>query len=180
MTNILKSKIFVPPGIDLTYEGCRLNLKTNTESINIDFPAKTKFVYDKRYLGVYPIHRRHQSALYGCLIRKLKVLVKGLLIAHIVQINIVGWGYTAKIKENQLIIQLGHSHDIVLNIPSSVEILILNKKADQLKLTSYSLEDLHQISSRILHFRKPNPYTSRGVIWIGKTFRTKEFKRKPY
>lgn len=180
MTNILKSKIYVPPGIDLTYLNRNLNLKTNTESINIKFPYQTKFTFENRYLGVYSFKKFSSSALYGCLLRKLKLLIHGLLIPHQVRLDFLGRGYTTLLQENKIIIQLGHSHDVVVDVPHTVNILVINKKATQLKLSSYSLDDLTQFSSQVINFRKPNPYHGRGIIWIGKIFRRKELKKKNY
>ena len=180
MTNILKSKVYVPPGIELTYVKQNLNLKTNTENINIKFPYNTKFTYKGRYLGVYPFKKHSCSALYGCLLRKLKRLIHGLVISHQVRLDFIGPGYTVLLQDNKIIIQLGYSHDIVLDVPLSVNILIIDKKATQLKLSSYSLEDLNQFASKIINFRKPNPYHGRGIIWLGKIFKRKELKKKNY
>ena len=178
MTNILKNKVYVPPGVDLTFLEQNLNLKTNTENISIKFPHSTKFVYEDRYLGVYSFKKRNCSALYGCLLRKLKKLVYGLIIPHQVRLDLLGRGYTMLLQDNKIILQLGHSHDIVLDVPSTVNILIINKKATQLLLSSYSLEDLTQFASKVINFRKPNPYHGRGIIWLGKPFRRKELKKK--
>lgn len=180
MTNILKNKVYVPPGIELTYLKQNLNLKTSTENISIKFPHNTKFIYKRRYLGVYPFKKNICSALYGCLIRKLKILIHGLLIPHQVRLDFLGRGYTVLLQDNKIIIQLGYSHDIVLDVPHNVNILIIDKKATQLKLSSYSLEDLNQFASKIINFRKPNPYHGRGIIWISKVFKRKELKKKNY
>jgi large subunit ribosomal protein L6 len=180
MTNILKSRVYVPPGIDLTWRITKVNLKTNTENIDIIFPPNTKFVYKNRFLAVYPPIKRVHSAIYGCLLRKIKLLTYGLLIPFQVRLNFIGRGYTVKFQENKIIIQLGHSHNMIITVPSNVKILALNKKATQFKLSSYSLDDLTQFASRVVSFRKPNPYHGRGIIWLGKIIRRKELKKKSY
>ncbi len=180
MTNILKNKIYVPPGIELTYLNQNLNLKTNTENINIKFPYNTKFIYENRYLGVYSYKKRNCSALYGCLLRKLKRLIHGLLIPHQVRLDFIGKGYTVLLQKDKLVMQLGYSHDIVLDVPYNVNILILDKKATKLLLSSYSLENLNQFASKIISFRKPNPYNGKGIIWISKIFKRKELKNKNF
>ena len=69
-------------------------------------------------------------------------------------LELTGVGYRAALKEKQLNLQLGFSHDINFDIPETVKITV--EKQTTLKITGADKQEVGMIASKIKSFRPPN------------------------
>ena len=76
-------------------------------------------------------------------------------------LELVGVGYRAALKGNQLNLQLGYSHDINFNIPEGIKIAV--EKQTTLKITGSDKQLVGEVASKIKTLRKIEPYKGKGV-----------------
>ena len=67
-------------------------------------------------------------------------------------LELVGVGYRASLKGNQLNLQLGHSHDINFNIPEGIKIVV--EKQTTLKITGSDKQQVGAVVSKLKTLRK--------------------------
>ena len=90
-------------------------------------------------------------------------------------LELVGVGYRASIKGNQLNLQLGYSHDINFDIPEGIKIAV--EKQTTLKITGSDKELVGSVTSKIKSLRKIEPYKGKGIREKGQ-FVMKKKERK--
>ena len=91
-------------------------------------------------------------------------------------LELVGVGYRAALKGNQLNLQLGYSHDINFNIPDGVKIIV--EKQTTIKITGSDKQLVGSIVSKLKTLRKIEPYKGKGVREKGQYVLKKEGKKK--
>lgn len=174
MTNISKEKIYVPSSVNVNCKGWRLEASNKLSKISILFPVHTRFIYEEQYLQVFV--PKTSSCISGCLLRKTKTLLHGLALLYTARLQFVGVGYRARVENQLLILRLGYSHEISVTLPENLSLIII--KHTQIRITSYSFEDVRQFAFKIRSFRQPEPFKGKGVICLGEIIRRKEGKKK--
>ena len=91
-------------------------------------------------------------------------------------LELVGVGYRAALKGNQLNLQLGYSHDINFDIPTDVKIEC--PKQNLIKLSSINKEKLGAVAAKIRSYRKPEPFKGKGIKYVDEYIFRKEGKKK--
>lgn len=84
-----------------------------------------------------------------------------------------GVGYTAKVQGSVLVLTIGYSHDVKLDIPASVK-CVVNKNQIELESCDKALVGL--FASRIRKSRPPEPYLGKGIKYVEETIRRKAGK----
>ena len=67
-------------------------------------------------------------------------------------LELVGVGYRAALKGNQLNLQLGYSHDINFDIPEGIKIAV--EKQTTLKITGSDKQQVGAVASKLKNFKK--------------------------
>ena len=91
-------------------------------------------------------------------------------------LELVGVGYRAALKGNQLNLQLGYSHDINFDIPEGIKIAV--EKQTTLKISGSDKQLVGVVVSKIKTFRKIEPYKGKGIREKGQYVLKKEGKKK--
>jgi large subunit ribosomal protein L6 len=92
-------------------------------------------------------------------------------------LELVGVGYRAEMKGQELNLQLGLSHTVKYPIPSGVSVTIPpDTKGTVIHLASADKGLLGQVAAVIRSFRPPEPYGGKGVRYRGEQIRRKAGK----
>ena len=91
-------------------------------------------------------------------------------------LELIGVGYRAALKGNQLNLQLGYSHDINFDIPEGIKIAV--EKQTILKISGPDKQLVGMVASQIKSIRPPEPYKGKGIKEQGQYILRKEGKKK--
>ncbi|RLA05569.1 MAG: 50S ribosomal protein L6 [Gammaproteobacteria bacterium] len=102
-------------------------------------------------------------------------MVKGVTAGFSRELDLVGVGYRAQSKGQNLNLQLGFSHPVDLNIPVGLEI----ETPSQTKIVVKGLDKqkVGQFAAEIRALRPPEPYKGKGVRYSDEHVRRKEAKK---
>jgi len=94
------------------------------------------------------------------------------------QLELVGVGYRAANQGQRLDLSLGYSHNIVMELPTEInlETLMEKGKNPRVILKSHDKQLLGMVAAKIRSFRKPEPYKGKGVRYVGEYIRRKAGK----
>jgi large subunit ribosomal protein L6 len=84
-----------------------------------------------------------------------------------------GVGYTAKVQGQTLVLTIGFSHEVKIEIPKDVK-CVVNK--NQIELESADRQMVGMIASKIRKVRPPEPYLGKGIKYVEETIRRKAGK----
>jgi large subunit ribosomal protein L6 len=92
------------------------------------------------------------------------------------KLEIIGVGYKAQIKGKILVLNLGHSHPINLDIPAGLELGQEEKNKNIVIIKGIDKQLIGQFASDIRSLRPPEPYKGKGVRYFGENVRRKAGK----
>jgi len=90
------------------------------------------------------------------------------------ELDIVGVGYRAEVKGQQVILALGYSHAVVFDIPPGISIAI--DKQTHITVTGVDRQLVGQVAANLRRLRKPDPYKQKGVRYTGEVLKKKAGK----
>jgi large subunit ribosomal protein L6 len=91
-----------------------------------------------------------------------------------ITLNLKGIGYRASVQGQDLILNLGYSHSVKINIPINISVDIIQNTI--LNLKSCDKEQLGLFASQIRSWRLPEPYKGKGIIYEGEIIKRKAGK----
>lgn len=179
MSNIGKKLILIPKGTTLTFDEDNQLLKVEgilgilehkmTQGVSIELSIDESKRYKLKIEST-------DKVLWGCEHKNITNLINGVTYGFLNELNLVGIGYRATIKDNNLILKLGYSHDITCLIPNNIKVIC--PKQNKIIIFGTEKSVVNQFSNEIRNLRKPDSYLGKGIIFEGETLNLKERKKK--
>ncbi len=92
------------------------------------------------------------------------------------KLEINGVGYRAAMQGNELVLQLGFSHDVNFPVPEGISIKCESPTA--ITVSGVDKQKVGQVAAKIRSYRPPEPYKGKGVKYAGEQILRKEGKKK--
>ena len=145
--------------------------------MNIDLDVFNLDIKDGKEISIAPKKiDQNTKRLWGMNRSLINNAVLGLSTGYEKTLELVGVGYRASIKDNQLNLQLGYSHDINFVIPEGIKITV--EKQTTLKISGSDKQLVGLVTSKIKTLRKIEPYKGKGIREKGQYILKKEGKKK--
>ena len=179
MSKIGKINISIPEKVKVAVAGNILNIEgpLGKKSLNIDLEMFNLDIKDGKEISIKPKKiDQNSKRLWGMNRSLINNAVLGSVKGYEKILELVGVGYRASLKGNQLNLQLGYSHDINYDIPEGVKILV--EKQTTLKISGSDKQLVGLVVSKIKTFRKIEPYKGKGIREKGQYILKKEGKKK--
>jgi large subunit ribosomal protein L6 len=112
-----------------------------------------------------------ERSRHGLLRALLANAVQGVSAGFTKQLDIVGVGYRAEVKGNQVQFALGYSHPVLFDIPEGIKIEI--DKANRVTVTGADRQKVGQVAAEIRGLRRPDPYKGKGIKYTTEILRRK-------
>jgi len=81
------------------------------------------------------------------------------------QLEIKGVGYRAQLQGNTVVLNMGFSHPVELEIPEGVTVTI--PKNTELTIEGADKQAVGEFAAKIRSVRKPEPYLGKGIRYVG-------------
>lgn len=165
MSRIGNRVLEIPSTISVSIEPNTVILKNAANQLEIQYPSKLLKINQKD--NVLLVERKddtnesnmHQGTVNANLANAIEGLTKG----FIVELELKGVGYRAKIEGTNINLSLGFSHPVILEIPNGVKIEIPSQT--EIKISGYDKQKVGQFAAEIRKWRKPEPYKGKGVLY---------------
>ena len=179
MSKIGKINIAIPEKVKVAVAGNILSIEgpLGKRSLNIDLDVFNLDIKDGKEISIKPKKiDQNTKRLWGMNRSLINNAVIGSVKGYEKILDLVGVGYRASIKGNQLNLQLGYSHDINFDIPEGIKIAV--EKQTTLKISGFDKQLVGLIASKIKTLRKIEPYKGKGIREKGQYVLKKEGKKK--
>lgn len=129
-----------------------------------------------------PTDQRHHKALHGLTRALIHNMVLGVDQGFTRVLEIIGVGYRASLRGQNLILQLGHSHAIEIVAPPGIQFAVEPRGRGDRQVaavvTVWGIDKqlVGQVASEIRAWRPPEPYKGKGVRYLGELVRHKAGK----
>ena len=179
MSKIGKISISIPEKVKVVLAGNTINIEgpLGKKSIGIDLEMFNLDIKEGKEISIKPKKvDQNSKRLWGMNRSLINNAVIGSSSGYEKILELVGVGYRAALKGNQLNLQLGYSHDINYNIPDGIKIEV--EKQTTLKISGSDKQQVGSVASKIKTYRKIEPYKGKGIREKGQYILKKEGKKK--
>ena len=179
MSKIGKMNIPIPEKVKAVLSGNILNIEgpLGKKTFNIDLEMFKINIIEGKQISIIPNKiDKNSKRLWGMNRSLINNAVIGSSTGYEKILELVGVGYRAALKEKQLNLQLGYSHDINFDIPEGIKIEV--EKQTTLKIKGFDKQQVGAVASKIKTYRKIEPYKGKGIRERGQHIIRKEGKKK--
>ncbi|AGW86022.1 50S ribosomal protein L6 [Blattabacterium sp. (Nauphoeta cinerea)] len=179
MSRIGKKPILIPKNVDVKIIDHEIFVKGFLGSLSQKISKEFQLNLEKNQLFIIRNHENKKcKSLHGLYHVLVKNMIIGVSKGFYKKLELVGIGYRASYKEEILDLNLGFSHNIMMQIPKEIDIKIQSEKGKNfiIILKSYDKQLLGIIASKIRSFRVPEPYKGKGIRYFGEEVRRKAGK----
>lgn len=126
---------------------------------------------------------KEERALHGLFRTLVLNMVKGVSEGFEKTLDMRGVGYRAEVKEGKLILNVGFSHSVEMDIPEGVSVEIARKAAVESLAVTHIIakgpdkEILGQFAANIRKVSPPEPYKGKGIRYLNEYVRRKAGKK---
>ncbi len=114
---------------------------------------------------------KSSKSLHGLARSLIFNMIKGVTEGYQKELELVGIGYKAQVKEKFLVLSLGFSH--LVNFPVPEDLKITTPKPTEIIITGADKQRVSQIASDIRRILPPEPYKGKGIRYRGEIVRRK-------
>ena len=122
-----------------------------------------------------PNDLKQTKALHGTTRALLHNMIVGVSEGFKKSLIIVGIGYRAQMRGNDLVLNIGYSHEVVITPEQGVKITCTS--ATELVVAGCDRQAVGQTAARIRAVREPEPYNGKGIMFKDEHIIRKEGKR---
>ncbi len=180
MSRIGKAPIPVPGGVQITISDKNLVTVKGPKGtlMQVIDPAMKVRQADGELTVERPSDAKPHRAKHGLYRALLANMVTGVTTGFVIEQELVGVGYRATVKGQQLQLALGFSHQVVFDIPTEVKVAAEQQKGKNpiIRLESADKQLIGAVAAKIRGLRKPEPYKGKGVRFVGEQIRRKAGK----
>ena len=172
MSRIGKMPITVPAGVTVTVDGLSVTAKGPKGEITRTFRPFVTIEQDGDTIKVDRIDdSRDARAQHGLVRTLIANMVEGVSNGFSKKLQLVGVGYRAALKGQDLEMQLGYSHPVLVKCPEGIKFEC--PQPTEIIVSGASKEQVGQVAADIRKWRKPEPYKGKGIRYEGEYIRRK-------
>jgi large subunit ribosomal protein L6 len=166
MSRIGRLPIIIPENVNISSSGSEMTVKGKFGTLQIIIPETIQIENENGILTVSLKNKtRNLSSLHGLYRTLINNMVIGVSEQFQVTLILKGVGYRAAVQNNEIVLNLGYSHPVKLEIPKTVSVDIVQNTTINLK--SCDKELLGLFGANIRAWRQPEPYKGKGILYKG-------------
>ena len=177
MSRIGKKAIAIPTGVTLTLDGQHVTVKGPKGQLAWTVCEEIELKLDAAELTLSPRSETTRArSMWGLSRTLVNNMVVGVSTGYEQTLELVGVGYRAAMKGQNLSMQLGFSHDVDIPAPAGISFAV--PRPVEVKIAGIDKQLVGEMAARIRKIRPPEPYKGKGVRYAGEAVRRKEGKKK--
>lgn len=174
MSKIGKLPIPVPSGVNVTINTGEVSVNGPKGTLSFQFRPEIKVDIKESIVTVSrKSEDKFSKSLHGLTRSVIANMIKGVTEGHEKILEIVGVGYRATKQGENIILNVGYSHPVVINPMPGIE---LDAKENKIIITGADKIMVGETAAKIRRVRPPEPYKGKGIKYAGEIIRRKAGK----
>lgn len=175
MSRIGKLPIRIPENVDIICNGNEITVKGKFGTLHDTVPDVLGIKQEEGMLIVsLKNETRIGRGLYGLYRTLINNMVIGVSEQFTITLNLQGVGYRAAVQGKVLVLNLGYSHQVNIDIPDEISVEVVQNT--KLNLKGCDKAELGLFAANIRSWRPPEPYKGKGIIYEGEIVKRKAGK----
>ena len=174
MSRIGKNPVLIPEGVKVKFQSN--NIKVTGPKGSQDWDSHPEINISEVDGELYVTRLTNSSAhrsLHGTTRQIINNMVLGVSDGFVKELEIIGIGYQALVKDNRIKLQVGYSHDIYFDVPEGI---IIKSDRSFIRIEGIDKQLVGAVAAKIRSFRKPEPYKGKGIRYKDEYVRSKQGK----
>jgi large subunit ribosomal protein L6 len=164
MSRIGKLPITIPENVDVNCNDSEIKVKGKFGSLQTTLPNELGIIQDTGQIKVILKQQtKNVRALHGLYRTLINNMIVGVSEQFDLTLTLKGVGYRAVVQGKEIVLNLGYSHPVKIEIPDTVSVLV--EKNTTINLKSCDKELLGLFAANIRAWRKPEPYKGKGILY---------------
>lgn len=113
-------------------------------------------------------------SLWGTYAAHALNMIKGVSTPFQKKLIIEGIGFKAEVKGEELVLNLGFSHQVKVKVPKGLKVV---SEKGTLTISGIDTELVGQFSAKVRDLKKPEPYKGKGIRYDNEVIRRKQGKK---
>lgn len=164
MSRIGKLPITIPENVEIDWDHSEIRVKGKFGSLQKSLPEGIQLVEETGKLKINLIKdTKTIRALHGLYRTLIHNMVIGVSKQFDLTLTLKGVGYRAAVQGKEIVLSLGYSHPVKMEIPNTISVEVVQNTTIHLK--SCDKELLGLFAANIRAWRKPEPYKGKGILY---------------
>ncbi len=180
MSRIGKLPVNLPKGVTVSISDTNVvsvkgPLGQLTQAVNPDLKVE---VVENEVVLSRPSESKSHKSLHGLYRALIHNMVVGVSEGYKVEMELVGVGYRAEAKGQNLEMSLGFSHEVNILLPDEIKVETKTERRANPIITLKSIDKqlIGHVAAKIRSLRPPEPYKGKGIKFVGEQLRRKAGK----
>lgn len=174
MSRVGRAPIPIPSGVTVTIEDRTVSVKGPKGELSGTFRQEIDIAMeDNEILVTRPSDSKIHRCLHGLTRTLVANMVTGVAEGFTKSLEIIGVGYRATMKGQDLEIAAGYSHPVPVKKPEGIEFTV---EGNKITVSGIDKQRVGQVAANIRAIRKPEPYKGKGIKYEGEHIRRKAGK----
>jgi len=166
MSRIGKLPIKIPTTVDVTNENSILKVEGKFGTLERIIPETIAVEQtDGKLIVSLRNETRANKALHGLYRTLINNMLVGVSEQFLITLILQGVGYRASVQGKSLILNLGFSHPVNINIPDGITVDVAQNTTINIK--ACDKEQLGLFAAKVRSWRPPEPYKGKGILYKG-------------
>ncbi|MCL2300013.1 MAG: 50S ribosomal protein L6 [Firmicutes bacterium] len=175
MSRIGRLPIAIPAGVDVDIDGSTVTVKGPKGTLSRQFHPNIAIEKKENTLHVTrPDDAQQNRALHGLSRSLLANMVTGVNDGFRKDLEVNGVGYRAQKQGEQLVLNIGYSHQVIMEAPEGVTVEV--PSPGKIIISGYDKQRVGQFAAEVREKRPPEPYKGKGIKYAAEVIRRKEGK----
>jgi len=164
MSRIGKLPITIPENVDINCNDSQITVKGKFGTLQTNIPNGINVIQDEKQLKVsINENTKKVRSLHGLYRTLINNMIIGVSKQFELTLVLKGVGYRAAVQGKQIVLSLGYSHPVTIEIPNDISVEVVQNTTINLK--SCDKELLGLFAANIRDWRKPEPYKGKGILY---------------
>lgn len=175
MSRIGKQPITLPAGVEASQNAGAFTVKGPKGTLTRMMKSDVEIAIDGTTVTLTPARGSdHARALWGTYASHIGNMVEGVTTGFTKKLEIEGVGYRGEVKGRKLVMQLGFSHPVEIDIPEGIDMVI---EKGLFTMTGIDKDLLGQFCATVRGKKEPEPYKGKGIRYQGEYIIRKQGKK---
>lgn len=175
MSRIGRMPIDVPSDVEIKLDGSLITVKGPKGTLQKELHKDMIIDIQPNVINVTrPSEKKMHKSLHGLTRTLVSNMVIGVTKGFTKELEIQGVGYRAAKQGNELVMNLGYSHQVIM--PEIEGISIEVPAATKIIIAGADKQIVGQFAAKVREKRPPEPYKGKGIRYVGEYVQRKEGK----
>ena len=172
MSRVGKAPITVPDKVKVTFDPPNVAVQGPKGTLYMSVSDQVKVDFDDKEIRISPANdTRKCRAVQGLMRSLIQNMVIGVTNGFTKSLEIQGIGYKAEVKKDNIVLNVGYSHPVILPIEDGLSVEV--EKNTIIHVRGSDKQRVGEMAARIRRTRKPEPYRGKGIRYLGEQVRRK-------